>query len=324
MANPIMQGQDTSYKPWGMLAGGMVGSREADQEMANMLALQESQLGNVIKAVEAGRASDDYSNPELEKWRQAKLSGEGMQQDAIGRLKQGTLGTDISAGNQKNKTEEFANSAKAFMMESDMVMSIPEGLAGVGAKLSPQMQQLAQQVGGIDRLKQVLPVINEQLKQRLAKTPEHIGKMEEINQQGAYSLGGHAITAGASERNNSATNATQLKVARIQAASREKAKAALGQIDILIKSGKYEAAATGLSLMAMQEEDPAKKQWLLENAAKYERMAKDKAAAGAVKPGAIDVSAASGMPAQQQSPSVLQPPAGVGQTKSGVKYKVVP
>lgn len=181
MAVPGMQGLDTLYKPWGMTAGGMVGRRETDMEAADLLNLEEGMLGNVIKQVEASRAANDFSNPEMERWRQAKLMGEGMQQDALGRLKQGTLNTDISAGNQKNQTDTLENQAKAWMTESDMIMSLPDGLAGVGAQLSPQMQQLAQQVGGIDRLKQVLPRFNEMLKQRLSQTPKFLGEKEMEN-----------------------------------------------------------------------------------------------------------------------------------------------
>lgn len=177
MAVPGMQGLDTLYKPWGMTAGGMVGRRETDMEAADLLNLEEGMLGNVIKQVEASRAANDFSNPEMERWRQAKLMGEGMQQDALGRLKQGTLNTDISAGNQKNQTDTLENQAKAWMTESDMIMSLPDGLAGAtsGMQLSPQMQALAQQVGGIDRLKMVLPKINEMLKTQLMNTPKYMG-----------------------------------------------------------------------------------------------------------------------------------------------------
>lgn len=185
MAVPGMQGLDTLYKPWGMTAGGMVGRRETDMEAADLLNLEEGMLGNVIKQVEASRAANDFSNPEMERWRQAKLMGEGMQQDAAGRLKQGTLNTDISAGNQKNQTDTLENQAKAWMTESDMIMSLPDGLAGAtsGMQLSPQMQALAQQVGGIDRLKMVLPKINDMLKTQLSQTPAHIAKIAEQNNQ---------------------------------------------------------------------------------------------------------------------------------------------
>ena len=201
MTMPMIQGQDTEYKPWGGLAGIMTGEREGLQHFANLQGLEESQLSNILKRVEASRAANDFNNPEVERWRQAKLMGEGMQQDAVGRLKQGTLNSDISAGNQKNQSDTMENQAKAFMMESDMIMSIPEGLAGVGAQLSPQMQQLAQQVGGIDRLKQVLPRLNEMLKQRLSQTPKFLGEKELENIKF-----GHRVSADSAQQTQKHSN----------------------------------------------------------------------------------------------------------------------
>ena len=210
-----MQGLDTLYKPWGMTAGGMVGSRQTDMEAANLLSLEQGMLSNVLKQVEASRAANDFNNPQMEQWRQAGLIGQGMQQDAAGRLKQGTLGTDITAGNQKNRAETMENQAKAFMMESDMVMSIPDGLAGVGAQLSPQMQQLAQQVGGIDRLKQVLPRFNEMLKQRLSQTPKFLGEKEMENIKF-----GQRVSADSAQQTQKHTN--DMERVRFEAAARQK------------------------------------------------------------------------------------------------------
>lgn len=190
MAMPNIQGMDTEYKPWGGLAGIMTGEREGLQHFANLQGMEEAQLSNVLKQVEASRAANDFSNPEMERWRQAKLMGEGMQQDALGRLKQGTLNTDSSAGNQKNQTETLENQAKAWMTESDMILSLPDGLAGAtsGMQLSPQMQALAQQVGGIDRLKMVLPKINEMLKTQISQSPKHRAdmEMEGFKQEGTF------------------------------------------------------------------------------------------------------------------------------------------
>jgi len=190
MAMPNIQGMDTEYKPWGGLAGIMTGEREGLQHFANLQGMEEAQLSNVLKQVEASRAANDFSNPEMERWRQAKLMGEGMQQDALGRLKQGTLNTDSSAGNQKNQTDTLENQAKAWMTESDMILSLPDGLAGAtsGMQLSPQMQALAQQVGGIDRLKMVLPKINEMLKTQISQSPKHRAdmEMEGFKQEGTF------------------------------------------------------------------------------------------------------------------------------------------
>lgn len=190
MAVPGMQGLDTLYKPWGMTAGGMVGRRETDMEAADLLNLEEGMLGNVIKQVEASRAANDFNDPRMEMLRQQGIMGDNMTKDAQGRLKQGTLGTDITAGNQKNQTDSLENQAKAWMTESDMILSLPDGLAGAtsGMQLSPQMQALAQQVGGVDRLKQVLPKINEMLKTQISQSPKHRAdmEMEGFKQEGIF------------------------------------------------------------------------------------------------------------------------------------------
>lgn len=211
MAMPNIQGMETEYKPWGGLAGIMTGEREGLQHFANLQGMEEAQLSNVLKQVEASRAANDFSNPEMERWRQAKLMGEGMQQDALGRLKQGTLNTDSSAGNQKNRTDTLENQAKAWMTESDMILSLPDGLAGAtsGMQLSPQMQALAQQVGGIDRLKMVLPKINEMLKTQLMNTPKHMGDVSLKGAEHTNTMERVRFEQGETTKRNNADNAAK-------------------------------------------------------------------------------------------------------------------
>jgi hypothetical protein len=230
MAMPNIQGMDTEYKPWGGLAGIMTGEREGLQHFANLQGMEEAQLNNVLKQVEASRAANDFSNPEMERWRQAKLMGEGMQQDALGRLKQGTLGTDITAGNQKNQTETLENQAKAWMTESDMILSLPDGLAGAtsGMQLSPQMQALAQQVGGIDRLKMVLPKINEMLKTQLMNTPKHMGDVSLKGVEHGNTMERVRYEQGETTARNDADNAAR---AADRAAQREATQASKDQSD---------------------------------------------------------------------------------------------
>lgn len=181
MAVPQMQGLDTLYKPWGMTAGGMVGRRETDMEAADLLNLEEGMLGNVIKQVEASRAANDFNDPRMEMLRQQGIMGDNMTKDATGRLKQGTLTTDISSGNAKNTAAQSGDELKNMLNVLDGSIAMiqangPAGMAMAMQRMPPELQKIVEQAG--PNGPGVLMKMSEMLKAQLAQTPAHMGAME--------------------------------------------------------------------------------------------------------------------------------------------------
>lgn len=186
-----MQGLDTLYKPWGMMAGGMVGSREADMEAANLLGLEESQLANLIKQVEARRAQSDFARPGLEEARQLGLQGQYGQQQAAGELALGTLRSNIGAANAANTAKKSGSELENQINYLDNAVATmeangPLGVSMVMQQLPPSLQQLAQQTGS--NFPVALKKVSEMLKYQRSQTPTHIGAMEKeaFKQEGEY------------------------------------------------------------------------------------------------------------------------------------------
>jgi len=92
-----IQGMDLDYKPWGGLAGIMAGDREAETEAANLLALQESQLGNIVKQRDASFAQDEMNNQELRSGRIQGMIGDAQVKTAVGLTAKGTQQSDMAA-----------------------------------------------------------------------------------------------------------------------------------------------------------------------------------------------------------------------------------
>jgi len=341
-----IQGQDTEYKPWGITAGAMVGTRQADTDAANLLALQGSQLGNVVKQKDAYVAQGQMDNP---KWLKQKLAGEigqGQSLAAGGKVDEATADSKIKA-----KIAEHLSSASKSQVEQELsqVQQTSLGLAKLiaageatgysGMQFEYGANEIAKQMGADPQMIQqflkanpegrstMLKALKASADKTLTYTPQVMQKMAEQEQNNKTH--GQYITEpqnASHERVAAGNNATTLKSMQMQIdAGRFEKKGQLTMIEQLIKTGKYESAATGLSLLAMQEQDPVAKQQLLQQASMYEQMAKEKAAAGAVKPSTPDIAAIAKVPGQTQTPSRIssgeQTPS--GQTKSGVKFKVI-
>lgn len=127
-----IQGLDTEYKPWGGLAGIMTGVREADTEAANLLALQESQLGNVVKARDAAFAQDEMGNQELRNARMQGMIGDSQVKTAAGRTAMGTQESDMNA----RIAENLAKVPKAQVEQALATTHLQtQGLMGLASSL---------------------------------------------------------------------------------------------------------------------------------------------------------------------------------------------
>ena len=341
MANQI-QGLETEYKPWGGLAGIMTGVREADTEAANLQTLQDSQLGNAIKGVEAGRAVSDYNDPRMEALRQGGIMGKNQVDIAQGATAAGTQQSDMKAKIAENLAKvPKAHVEKALAETHQQTMGLM-GLAsaleqGGGSDLNfvTKAMEMAPQLGMNPQDLLQLLTNPELLKKKLAQNqqiltmvPTVLQKMEEQRQKGVIDEGIHAGDRRSREKVSAADNATRTSVEQMG-----------------IDAGKYKRGGSGVSITtvfakmtpqarlgAVQKVlttgvDPETNEPLTEMAkAGYESMYnQDKrtvdASNAARTTGKIDTPAVAGMP------TATPPSVGVsgngGQTKSGVKYKVV-
>jgi len=203
---PLMQTQDTEYKPWGLSAGAMVGQQQADQEAANLLALQDSILGNTIKGVEAGRAVSDYSNPEMEQLRQSGIMGDNQVKTAAGKTAMGTQMSDMNAKIAENVQK--AGAAKTLttinQLDNFLAMAGKDGPMGPQAAIAAiadpaeraHVAQLIQQ-HGIGVVKDYFSKLSNDLKTALADNPTVRGKLAEEQLKGDLHNKGVSITANA-------------------------------------------------------------------------------------------------------------------------------
>lgn len=337
-----IQGMDLDYKPWGGLAGIMAGDREAETEAANLLALQESQLGNIIKQRDAAFAQDEMSNPELRTGRIQGMIGDSQVKTAAGLTAKGTQKSDMEAKIAENIAKVPKAQVEKALAETHLqtqgLMALAQSL-GEGdtsnldftlkaQEMAPKLGMSPQDLQQLLQNPQLLAAKIAQNQQRLTMVPAVLQKMAEQEQNAK--MQGKYITEPTNlshEKVASGNNATSIRVAEINAESRKAATEAKKQSAVSIinsaMSGKldYAKAATALTVMAMTEEDPEVKKQLEEYARKFEAAELErKKAAGSNK---VDLNAAGGVPTTQVAPQ-LGGSAPTGQTKSGVKFKVIP
>lgn len=234
-----IQGVDQEYKPWGGLAGVATGERRAEMELANIQGLQEQNLSNVLKEVEARRAQSDYSTPGMEEMRQKGIMGKGMQDYATGKLSYDTLDS-----NTKTKLAENMSKASAAEVESTInglemfITGASSGQGGIGmqqalASLPPQYQQIVQKLeqqqpgSSVEYAKQFLDVI----KQTRANSVAVRGKIMEQNNQYENQERIHIGDRESREKVSAADNASKMAI--------EKAG---------IEAGKYKRGGAGTSI----------------------------------------------------------------------------
>lgn len=149
-----IQGQETEYKPWGLTAGAMVGTRQADTDAANTLAIQGSQLGNVVKQKDAMVAQGQMDDPEWLKQKLAGEMGQGKSLAATGEFDQKTLNSKIQEGIAKNIQGKSAAEVgdqlnKAAVLSNNMqkILAAGEQMGFDGLEFQTQAQAIAQEAG---------------------------------------------------------------------------------------------------------------------------------------------------------------------------------
>lgn len=182
---PVIQGIDTEYKPWGGLAGFTTGERRAEMDASNMQALQEAQLSNVLKEVEARRAQSDFSNPEMELWRQQGIMGKNMSDYSKGQLDYKTLDSNIKTKLVENMSKASAAEIEATINGLDQFISVassgnPLAMHQAMSSLPPEYQKIVQQLGpqqSVAYAKQ----LSDTIKQARMDSPTHRAKIAEID-----------------------------------------------------------------------------------------------------------------------------------------------
>lgn len=337
-----MQTQETSYKPWGLTAGAMVGQQQYDQEAANQLALQESQLGNVIKGVEAGRAQADFENPQMEQWRQKGIMGKDMTSAATGEYDQKVLNSKIQKGiaeNIKGKSAaEVENQINNVTLASNNLKKIihaGDSMGWDGLEFQTQAQAIAQEAGFspevLSKFMRMPPEKRgEYLKGQVqlmdllrTNTNAVLQENAKVTHAEQAKLPGTAMTVAGQDRTTAANNANRVQVEQMG-----------------IKAGKYKRGNSGVSITTVYSKmkpperlgavqrvlttgiDPETNEPLTEMArAGYEAMyQQDKrtvdASNAARNAGKIDV------PAVASIPEVVTPSVGTGTTKELTKNGV--
>ncbi len=333
-----IQGQQTEYKPWGITAGAMVGREQADMDAANLLALQDSQLGNVVKAKEAALAQDEMNNDAYRQARMEGMIGDSQVKTAAGKTAMGTQESDMNAKIAENLAKvPKARVEKALAETHQQTMGLM-GLAsaleqGGGSDLNfvAKAMEMAPSLGMKPQDLQQLLANPELLKKKLAQNqqmltmvPAVLQKMAEQAQAGTIQEGIHAGDRTSHEKIASGNNSTSIQVANINAQSRLDAAKMKGRATDIIaqaQAGKlsYEKAATALEMMANFTDDPTEAAKYKDLASRFDIANQKSRAAGRQVP--VDLGA---MGVQTQSiTSNLGGSSNFGQTKSGVKFKVV-
>lgn len=279
-----IQGLDTEYKPWGGLAGIMTGVREADTEAANLLALQESQLGNVVKARDAAFAQDEMGNQELRNSRMQGMIGDSQVKTAAGRTAIGTQESDMQAKIAENLAKvpkaQVEQALATTHLQTQGLMGLAASLeqSGGGLEFATRAMEMASKLGmqpqDLQQLlsnPQLLAKKIQQNQQMLTMVPAVLQKMVEQKQAGEIQEGIHAGDRRSHEKVASGNNATSIQVANINAQSRLDAAKMKGRATDIIsqaQAGKlsYEKAATAFEMMANFTDDPVE-------AAKYKDLA---------------------------------------------------
>lgn len=253
MAGPQIQSIDTEYKPWGGLAGIMTGEREAMQRAANLQGLEESQLGNIIKQIQASRELADYHDPRMEMLRQQGIMGKNQSDMAKGYTDVGTMESGVVAGNAKNRASASGSDIDNMINTLDLaVTGLESNMYGpatpqaIMSQLPPQLQQVVQQHGP-----QGLVKLSELLKQQRINSPKYLGEQELQNQKYTMESDIASRKSAADAARNAATNSTNLELERMR-----------------IDAGKYNKASTAKTVdqLLLQAKSPTQKAEILEQA----------------------------------------------------------
>lgn len=218
-----IQGMDLDYKPWGGLAGIMAGDREAETEAANLLALQESQLGNIVKQRDASFAQDEMGNPELRSGRIQGMIGDAQVKTAAGLTAKGTQQSDMAAKLAENIAKVPKAQVEKALQETHLQTQGLMGLAqvlesGGGSDLNfmakameaaPQLGMSPQDLQQLLQNPQLLARKIAQNQERLTMVPEVLRKVYEEN-----------IKAENTEVTHQGDRESREKVAQIEASSR--------------------------------------------------------------------------------------------------------
>lgn len=186
-----IQGMDLDYKPWGGLAGIMAGDREAETEAANLLALQESQLGNVVKQRDASFAQDEMNNQELRSGRIQGMIGDAQVKTAAGLTAKGTQQSDMASKIAENLAKVPKAQVERALQETHLQTQGLMGLAqvlesGGGSDLNfmskameaaPQLGMSPQDLQQLLQNPQLLASKIAQNQQRLTMVPQVLQEM---------------------------------------------------------------------------------------------------------------------------------------------------
>lgn len=226
-----IQGQELDYKPWGGLAGVMAGTREAETDAANLLALQESQLGNVVKQRDASVAQEQMNSPE---WMKQKIAGEIGQNQSLaagGKEASALVDSKIKTGlaehiakTSKAQIEQELNQVYQTSLGLDKLIAAGEATGYSGMQFEYGANEIAKQMGADPKMIQqflkanpegratMLKALKESANKTLTYTPEVMRKMAEEEQKSK--MHGQYITG--------PTNTTTLEAHKMDNASREK------------------------------------------------------------------------------------------------------
>ena len=350
MPAPQIQTVPTEYKPWGLTAGAMVGQQQYDTEAANLQSLNEARLANVGHQRDAMLAQAQMDNPD---WFQSKINkdiGEGNTAFSKGEYDKGTLQSKLAEGIAKNIANKSENEVKTQISESTKLLNTlklasiyldgpngqnPAAITGVlqkygvdiglPPKIQQQLLQVEEQKPGT--IKQAISALIPHLQEAISITPQVYADMAKQKQQGEITEGIRKGDRASHERIAGGNNATSIQVANINAASRV-GRSGTSITTILAKMDPKSRLGTIKQILTTGI-DPETNEPLTEMArAGYTAMyAQDvrtmdagNAAKGANK---VDLNAV-GVTATPL-PSVGGDSQGnVGQTKSGVKFKVLP
>lgn len=250
MSAPQIQTTATDYKPWGLTAGAIVGQEQYDKEAANIQALKEAQLNNVVNQQKAMVAQGQMDNPE---WLQAKLAGEigqGRSLEATGKFDSQTLDgriksqvAEYAAKVPESKfKQEQAEAANRLSAMTKIYSSLeanqwnPGAIQAAAQQAGPELgipQEMLSKFVGLppQELKKALEHFMSADKQLVTFTPQVRQKMAEQEQAGVIQEGIHAGDRKSREKVSAADNATRASVEQMG-----------------IDAGKYKRGGSGVSI----------------------------------------------------------------------------
>lgn len=258
MPAPQIQTVPTEYKPWGLTAGAIVGQQQYDTEAANLQALNEARLANVGHERDAMLAQGQMDNPA---WLQSKIAGEigqGQSLAATGEYDKGVLKSKLAEGIAKNVANLSENQVKQQLAEGTKQLNTmklgltylagpngqnPAALTGFLQKygadmgLPPevhqQLLQAEQQKPGT--IKQAISALIPHLQEAISITPQVYAEMAKNKAQIQDT---ETITKSKDRENlkqiHAADNATRIQVENLG-----------------IDAGKYKRGGSGVSITAV-------------------------------------------------------------------------